>query len=168
MIAAKRLADGIDRFTDLVGRATSWLALLIALVMGANVLLRYGFSIGFIWSQELEWHILVPICLFGMSYALLHGEHVRVDVLFQSFSPRTKHAVDIAAAILGMVLSILVILLSIHYVMQSWNANEGSANPGGIDYRYIVKSLIPIGFALFFVQSLSQAIKSYDSLRSAQ
>ena len=168
MEAARRLAGGIDAFTDLVGRATSWLALALALVMAGNVLLRYGFSLGWIWTQELEWHILVPICLFGMSYALLHGEHVRVDVLFQSFSPRTKHAVDIVAAVLGMVLSILVILLSIHYVMQSWNANEGSANPGGIDHRYIVKSLIPIGFALFFLQSLSQAIKSYDSFTSAQ
>jgi TRAP-type mannitol/chloroaromatic compound transport system permease small subunit len=166
--AARRLAGGIDAFTDLVGRATSWLALALALVMAANVLLRYGFSLGWIWTQELEWHILVPICLFGMSYALLHGEHVRVDVLFQSFSPRTKHAVDVAAAVLGMALSALVILLSIHYVMQSWNANEGSPNPGGIDQRYIIKSLIPIGFALFFMQSLSQAIKSYDSFRSAQ
>jgi TRAP-type mannitol/chloroaromatic compound transport system permease small subunit len=166
--AARRLAGGIDAFTDLVGRATSWLALALALVMAANVLLRYGFSLGWIWTQVLEWHILVPICLFGMSYALLHGEHVRVDVLFQSFSPRTKHAVDVAAAVLGMALSVLVILLSIHYVMQSWNANEGSPNPGGIDHRYIIKSLIPIGFALFFMQSLSQAIKSYDSFRSAQ
>ncbi len=60
--------------------------------MGANVLLRYGFSIGSIWMQEFEWHIMVPICVFGMSYALLHGEHVRVDVLFQYFSPRNKHA----------------------------------------------------------------------------
>ncbi len=168
MEAARRLAGGIDAFTDLVGRATSWLALALALVMAANVLLRYGFSLGWIWAQELEWHILVPICLFGMSYALLHGEHVRVDVLFQSFSPRTKHAVDVAAAVLGMALSVLVILLSVHYVMQSWNANEGSPNPGGIDHRYIIKSLIPIGFALLFMQSLSQAIKSYDSFRSAQ
>jgi TRAP-type mannitol/chloroaromatic compound transport system permease small subunit len=166
--AAARLAGGIDRLVDLVGRATAWLSLGLAIVMGANVLLRYGFSLGWIWAQELEWHILVPICLFGMSYALLHGEHVRVDVLFQSFSPRTKHAVDVAAAVLGMALSVLVTLLSIHYVMQSWNANEGSPNPGGIDHRYIIKSLIPIGFALFFMQSLSQAIKSYDSFRSAQ
>ena len=43
---------------------------------------------------------------------------------------------------------------------------EGTANPGGIDYRYIVKSLIPIGFALFFMQSLSEAIKSYFAWRS--
>ena len=90
MNAAEELAGGIDSFIDLVGRATSWLALDLALVMGANVLLRYGFSLGWIWAQELEWHLLVPICLFGMSYALLHGEHVRVDVLFQSFKPRTS------------------------------------------------------------------------------
>jgi TRAP-type mannitol/chloroaromatic compound transport system permease small subunit len=166
--AARKLAGGIDAVTDLVGRATSWLALALALVMGANVLLRYGFSLGWIWAQELEWHILVPICLLGMSYALRHGEHVRVDVLFQSFSPRTKHAIDVAAAVLGMLLSIIVILLSIHYVLQSWNANEGSPNPGGIDHRYIIKALIPIGFALFFAQALSEAIKSYDAFRGTQ
>jgi TRAP-type mannitol/chloroaromatic compound transport system permease small subunit len=168
VIAAKRLADGIDRFTDLVGRITSWLALGLALVMGANVLLRYGFSIGFIWAQELEWHIMVPICLFGMSYAMLHGEHVRVDVLFASFSPRNKQLVNVITAVLCMLFSLIVIWLSLHYVKQSWNVNEGSANPGGMDYRYVVKSLIPIGFALFFIQSLSEAIKSYIAYRSVR
>ena len=91
-MSAQGLADVIDRFTDLVGRATAWLALGIALVMGSNVLLRYGFSIGSIWMQELEWHIMVPICLLGMSYALLKGEHVRVDVVFQYFSPKQQAA----------------------------------------------------------------------------
>jgi TRAP-type mannitol/chloroaromatic compound transport system permease small subunit len=168
MIAAKRLADGIDRFTDFVGRLTSWLALGLALVMGANVLMRYGFSIGFIWAQELEWHIMVPICLFGMSYAMLHGEHVRVDVLFASFSPPTKQLINVLSAVLAMIFALIVIHLSIHYVLQSWNVNEGSANPGGMDYRYVVKALIPIGFALFFVQSLSEAIKSAIAYRNAR
>lgn len=167
MSAAKKLAGGIDAFVDLVGRATSWLALGLALVMGANVLLRYGFSIGFIWAQELEWHIMVPICLFGMSYALLHGEHVRVDVLFQYFTPRNKHAVEVVTSVLSMAFCVIVIWLSIPYVYQSWSIGEGTANPGGIDYRYIVKSLIPIGFALLFLQSLSEAIKSYLNMRSA-
>ena len=167
MIAAKRLADGIDRFTDLVGRATAWLALGLALVMGANVLLRYGFSLGFIWAQEFEWHIMVPICLFGMSYAMLHGEHVRVDVLFASFTERNKHLVDVISAILAMLFALIVIKLSIHYVLQSWDVREGSANPGGMDYRYIVKFLIPVGFAMFAAQSLSEAIKSTIAYRSA-
>jgi TRAP-type mannitol/chloroaromatic compound transport system permease small subunit len=164
--AAERLAGGIDVFVDFVGRMTSWLALGIALVMGANVLLRYAFSIGFIWSQELEWHIFIPLCLFGMSYALLHGEHVRVDVLFQYFKPRTKHAVDIVSAFLSMAFCVIVIWLSIPYVYQSWSIGEGTSNPGGIDYRYFVKALIPIGFFVLFLQSLSQAIKSYFAMRS--
>jgi TRAP-type mannitol/chloroaromatic compound transport system permease small subunit len=165
--AAAKLAGGIDLFIDLVGRATSWLALVLALVMGANVLLRYGFSIGSIWMQELEWHILVPICLFGMAYALRHGDHVRVDVLFQYFSPRGKRGMEITTAVAGMLLSLVVIWLSVPYVHQSWSIGEGTANPGGIDYRYIVKSFIPIGFALFFIQSLSEAIKSMIAFRSA-
>ena len=167
MHTAEKLAGGIDAFTDLVGRATSWLALGIALVMGANVLMRYAFSIGFIWAQELEWHIFVPICLFGMSYALLHKEHVRVDVLFQFFSDRNKHRVDIVAALISMAFCLIVIRLSIPYVYQSWSIGEGTANPGGIEYRYIVKSLIPIGFAIMFLQSLSEAIKSYLAMRRA-
>ena len=166
MTSAQKLAGGIDFFIDLVGRATAWLALGLALVMGANVLLRYGFSIGSIWMQELEWHIMVPICVLGMSYALRHGEHVRVDVLFQYFSPRNKHLVDTFTAIVAMLLSVIVIWLCIPYVWQSWSIGEGTANPGGIDYRYVVKSLIPIGFALFFIQSLSEAIKSYSAFRS--
>jgi TRAP-type mannitol/chloroaromatic compound transport system permease small subunit len=164
---AEKLAGGIDAFIDLVGRATSWLALVLALVMGSNVLLRYGFSIGSIAMQELEWHIMVPICVFGMSYALRHGEHVRVDVLFQSFSPRNKLRVDVLTAICGMLLAVIVIWLCIPYVWQSWSIGEGTANPGGIDYRYVVKALIPIGFALFFMQSLSEAIKSSMALRRA-
>jgi TRAP-type mannitol/chloroaromatic compound transport system permease small subunit len=162
---AEKLAGGIDAFVDLVGRATSWLALGIALVMGANVLMRYAFSYGFIWAQELEWHIFVPICLFGMSYALLHGEHVRVDVLFQYFSPRNKRLVEVISAFISMAFCVIVIWLSLPYVYQSWSIGEGTANPGGIDYRYIVKSLIPIGFAILFLQSLSEAIKNYIAMR---
>ena len=167
MQSAAKLAGGIDVFVDFVGRLTSWLAFGLALVMGANVLFRYGFSIGFIWAQELEWHIFIPICLFGMSYALLHGEHVRVDVLYASFNPRTKHAIDILAAFLSMAFCAIVIWLSIPYVYQSWSIGEGTANPGGIEYRYLVKALIPIGFAVLFLQSLSQAVKSTIAMRSA-
>ena len=136
--------------------------------MGGNVLLRYAFSLGWIWTQELEWHLLVPICLVGMSYALRHGEHVRVDVLFASFSPRTKHVIDAVSAILAMALSLAVIWLSIPYIEQSWSIGEGSPNPGGIEARYIVKSIIPLGFALLLLQSLAQAIRSTIAAGSAR
>ncbi|MBI1201563.1 MAG: TRAP transporter small permease subunit [Rhodopseudomonas sp.] len=159
MKAAEKLAGGIDDFIDLVGRTISWLALAVAIVMGANVFLRYGFSIGEIWAQELEWHLLVPLTLVGMSYALRHGEHVRVDVLFATFSPRAKLAIDVLAACIAMIFSALVVYLSIAFVAQSWGMGEGSPNPGGIGAVYLMKAMIPLGFALLFLQSLAQAIQ---------
>lgn len=165
---SEKLAGGIDTFVDVVGRITAWSSFALALVMGSNVLLRYGFSYGSVWAQELEWHLMAPICLFGMSYALRHGEHVRVDVLYDSFSRRTKDFVNLVAAVLAMMLSVLIIYLSWSYVGQSWSIGEGSANPGGIPYRYVLKALIPVGFALFLVQSVAEAIRSYRAWRSAR
>ena len=165
MISGERFADGIDRFVDAVGRVTAWSSFALALVMGGNVLLRYGFNTGSVWSQELEWHLMSPICLFGMSYALRHGEHVRVDVLFASFSQRNKYLVEIISAVLAMAISLIIIKLSWAYVMQSWSIGEGTANPGGISARYLLKALIPIGFALLFLQSLAQAIQYFLAWR---
>ena len=156
---AGKLADGIDWFIDLVGRIISWLALAVALVMGTNVLLRYGFGIGEIWAQEMEWHLLVPLTLVGISYALRHGEHVRVDVLFATFGDRTKHAINVISAMIAMIFSAIVVWLSLAYVAQSWTIGEGSPNPGGLPALYVMKAMIPIGFALLFLQSLAQAIQ---------
>lgn len=167
MAAAEKLADGIDVFIDTVGRITAWSSFALAAVMGGNVLLRYVFHTGTVWSQELEWHLMAPICLFGMSYALRHGEHVRVDVLFAGFTRRSQDLVEFVGSLLLMAISLIVIWLSISYVMQSWSIGEGSANPGGIPARYILKSLIPIGFALMLVQAFGHAIRSYLAWRRA-
>jgi TRAP-type mannitol/chloroaromatic compound transport system permease small subunit len=165
--AAQQLADGIDAFIDAVGRVTAWSSFALALVMGGNVLLRYVFHTGTVWSQELEWHLMAPICLFGMSYALRHGEHVRVDVMFAGFSERTKDFVDFLSSLILMAISLIIIWLSIPYLIQSWSIGEESANPGGIPARYILKSFIPIGFALMFVQAFGQAIRFYLAWRKA-
>ena len=167
MSAAERLADMIDAFIDLVGRITAWSSFALAIVMAGNVLLRYVLHTGSVWSQELEWHLMAPICLFGMSYALRHGEHVRVDVLFAGFSQRGKSFVELVSSLILVAISLIVIWLAIPYVLQSWSIGEGSANPGGIPARYVLKALIPVGFALMAVQGLGQAIRYYLAWRRA-
>jgi len=157
----------VDRFVDLVGRGVSWLSLAICILMAIDVLLRYAFSIGSVWAQELEWHLMAPICLFGMSFALRHGEHVRVDVLFASFSERSKFFVEFISSLLLIAICAIIVWLSWSYVAYSWNIGESSANPGGIPARYIVKSLIPIGFALMLLQALAHAIHFFHAWRKA-
>lgn len=155
----------IDRLTDVVGECVSWIALVIVVLMATNVLLRYLFSTGTVWAQELEWHLLVPLILFGMSYALRHGEHVRVDIVYGRFSARAKLVVDLISALLTFAISILVIWFSVKYVQQAYVIDEGSPDPGGIPHRYLIKALIPIGFALLLAQSLAVAAACLDKLR---
>ena len=155
----------IDRLVDLIGEWTSWIALVIVGLMAANVLLRYSFSAGTVWAQELEWHLLVPLILFGMSYALRHGEHVRVDILYGRFPDRGKRIVDLISALLAIAVSALIIWFSLHYVEQSYVIDEGSPDPGGIPHRYFIKGLIPVGFTLLLLQALANALAAVVALR---
>ena len=165
--AASGVRARIERLVDVVGECTSWLALVIIALMATNVLLRYLFSIGSVWSQELEWHLLAPLILFGMSYALRHGEHVRVDILYAKFSDRAKLYVDLLSALLCLALSVLVIWFSLQYVQQSYVIGEQSQDPGGLPYRFLLKALIPTGFALLLLQSIASALGSIEKLRKS-
>lgn len=156
----------IEAVVDLTGRATSWIALVIVVLMAVNVLLRYAFSWGSVWAQELEWHLLVPLIMFGMSYALLHGEHVRVDVLYARFSWRTQAIVDFVSALLSIAICAIFIWLTLSYVGQSWAIGEKSPDPGGLPFRFALKALLPLGFALMLAQSVAVLIASRDRLRS--
>jgi len=165
-MAAARMSERIERLIGALGRATSWLALGIVALMATNVLLRYLFNIGSVWSQELEWHLLSPLILFGISYALLDGEHVRVDVLYAGFSPRNKLRVDLISALLCILISAAIIWLSLQYVQQSWAIGEKSADPGGLTHRWLLKALIPVGFGFLILQSIAIILRTLEKLRA--
>ncbi len=168
MASMQKVAGAIDTFIDRTGAVFAWASFALVLVMATNVLLRYMYSLGSVWAQELEWHLLVPISLLGMSYALRHGEHVRVDIFFSGYSERTKLIIEIATSLASIALCVMVIYFSYFYVLQSWNNNEGSANPGGIDYRYVLKAFIPFGFALLGLQSFADLLKFWIRFKALE
>jgi TRAP-type mannitol/chloroaromatic compound transport system permease small subunit len=165
--AALRFSAAVDAFVDFVGRAASWLSLAIVVLMAIDVLLRYAFSVGSVWAQELEWHLLAPLVLFGMTYALGKGDHVRVDVFYARFGPRAQAAVDLLSALFAVGLSFLVIRYSIQFVQQSYGINEISSDPGGLTHRWMLKALIPVGFALFGLQAAGQGVGAALRLRGS-
>jgi len=160
------MKDGIERVVDLVGRATSWLALVIVVLMAVNVVLRYLFSIGSVWAQELEWHLLAPLIMFGIPYALLKGDHVRVDVLFEKFTPLKQQYVEVVSQVLGIAIALLFLWLSFAYVQQSYSIGETSSDPGGLPYRWLLKSVLPLGFALLALQSVATLVGVFAKIRA--
>ena len=167
-MAERGLQARIERFVDRVGRASSWLALVLVVLMSVNVVLRYFFSIGSVWAQELEWHLLVPLILFGSAYALRHGEHVRVDIVYGRLPQKNKNLIDLLSALLAIGVALAFVWLSLHYVRQSYVIDEGSPDPGGLPHRYLIKSLLPIGFALFALQALAGALESFGRLKAGK
>jgi TRAP-type mannitol/chloroaromatic compound transport system permease small subunit len=160
------MKEGIERAVDLVGRAASWLALVIVVLMAVNVVLRYLFSYGSVWGQELEWHLLAPLILFGIPYALLKGEHVRVDVLYAGFSERNQLWIDVVSQVLGILIAAAIVWLSLAYVQQAYVIDEKSPDPGGLGYRWVLKALIPAGFALLALQSFATLLGVFARLRA--
>ena len=145
----------LDRAIDWVGRAANWLALAIVLLVAANVVLRYSASIGSVWAQELEWHMLAALILLGMSYALKYSEPIRVDILYGRYTNKGRKRVDVLTHVLTLIICLLFVYLSLQYVEQAYVIDEGSPDPGGLSHRWALKALIPIGFGLLAMQTLA-------------
>lgn len=149
----------IEALIDAAGRLTLYLVLVMIGLVAVNVLLRYAFSFGSVWAQELEWHLLAAVILFGMSYALQRGDNVRVDLFYANFAPRTKFAVDLVSGLLTLAIALLFVKLSLAYVAQSYSIGETSPDPGGIAFRWAVKGLIPLGFGLLALQQAAALMR---------
>ena len=94
-----QIAGIIDRANDGLGRAVASLTLAMVLVTVVIVVLRYGFSIGFIWMQESVRFMHGFVFLLCAAFTLLHNGHVRVDVFYLKMNARRKAVVDIFGTI---------------------------------------------------------------------
>jgi TRAP-type mannitol/chloroaromatic compound transport system permease small subunit len=161
----ERLARGLDVIVEIAGRVGAYAGFALLLVMGGNVIMRYLFRTGSVAMQELEWHLMAPVSLLCIAYAIKHEGHIRVDVLYARLTPRWRKIIDLVSHILALVLCVIIIILSVPYVIQSFRIGEGSPDPGGLPYRFIVKSMIPLGFVFLGLQSLACVLRDADSLR---
>jgi len=161
-----RLEKVFDRFSDLMG----WIAGVLNLLMLINVfydaIMRYFFNTGSIALQEMEWHLFSIVFLFGVAYGLKEEGHVRVDVLYEKFTPRWKAIVNIGGTLLLLLpLSILVIEGSVWYVHEAYSSGEVSGDPGGLPYRWLIKLVIPASFVFLIISAAGFIIRNVNILR---
>ena len=157
--AVTRFVEVLEGLVRAFGILAAWICVVLVLLVAGDVFARYLFRTGAVWAQELQWHLLSPIALFGMSYALFSGEQVRVDVLYERFSPLVQRATEVLTGVLMIALGVFVAKLSLPWVEMSYTRGEGSPNPGGLPHRFLLKSLIPLGFGLLALQGLAHALR---------
>jgi TRAP-type mannitol/chloroaromatic compound transport system permease small subunit len=164
-----KLKNFFDRFSDLMG----WIAGFLNLAMLVNVfydaIMRYFFSTGSIAMQEMEWHLFSVVFLFGIAYALKEEGHVRVDVLYDNFSPRTKAIINIGGTLLFLIpLSFLIIEGSVWYVHEAYISGEISGDPGGLGMRWLIKSAIPASFVFLIVSALGYILHNINIFKGLE
>lgn len=161
----KSLPDRLDSFILGVGHWLSWANGLLILVIVLQVVLRYGFGHGLVLLEELEWHLYSLAFMFGLSYALITDAHVRVDLLQNKFSPKTKHWVEVLGTLFLLLPFIAAVLYhSYDFFMDSWVHNEASAAPLGLPFRWAIKAVIPLSFGMFGLAAFSRMIRSLQAI----
>lgn len=154
------LADKLDNFIRGVGHVICWSNGLLIAVIILQVTLRYGFNNGLIVLEELQWHLYAVGVMFGLSYAQINDNHIRVDIFHQRFSDRTKRIIEVVGILIFVLPFIYVIFYhSLNFVYESWRVNEMSDAPLGLPWRWAIKSAIPFSFGLLGLATISRLIR---------
>lgn len=155
----------LDSISKYAGYMAALLVVLLSLLVAYDTVMRYLFSAGSIALQEFEWHIFDVSFLLGLSYALKHNKHVRVDIFYEKYSHQTRAIVQIMAMLLLLIpFSLLFLNDAIDMTYQSYIQHEISSDPGGLTHRWIIKVLLVFSFVLLLLQAISEILKSYHSL----
>jgi TRAP-type mannitol/chloroaromatic compound transport system permease small subunit len=164
-LPATRVSRIIDPLLDRIGRAASWLWLVLLLVIVGNVLLRYVFGEGRVELEELQWHLYSLGFLFGLAYAFQADAHIRVDVLSERFTPRTRAWLELYGLLLALLPFLALILIySVPFVWQSFALSEVSQAAGGLPMRWAIKAALPVGFFLLLLGALSRLTRVWAFL----
>lgn len=150
----------VDALNERVGNATAWLLWLMAILTMAVVVLRYAFGVGGIVMQETVLYLHATLFMVGAAYTLRHNEHVRVDILYQRFSPRTRALVEIFGALIFLLpVCAFIFWTSIDYVLASWRVHETSTD-GGLPFVYVLKTLLLVMPVLLSLQGLAEIARN--------
>jgi TRAP-type mannitol/chloroaromatic compound transport system permease small subunit len=159
------VSRAIDALNERLGRALTWLVLVMVLVSAANATFRYLLNQSSNAWLELQWYLFAIVFLLCAGYTLLHNEHIRIDVVFSHWSRRTQLWIDIFGTVFFLLpMSITIMWLSWPIFVNAWVSNEISNNAGGL-IRWPARLLVPVGFFLLSLQGVSELIKRFAYLR---
>lgn len=137
------------------------MTILMMLLTCYVVVARYVFSVGAVAVQETVIYLHSIVVMLGISYTLRQSGHVRVDIIFQKLSLRGQAAVNsFGTLIFLMPLSMFIFWTSLDYVSLAWSLKETSAEPGGLPFVFILKTLIPLMALTLFLQGVAELLRN--------
>jgi len=155
----------IDTFNSFIGRWLSWLIFAAVVVSTVNAIVRKAFDMSSNAWLELQWVLFSAVFLLCSPWTLSSNEHIRIDIVNNLMPKQVRNWIDlIGHAFFLLPLTIIMIATGVPFFLKSWGVDEQSFSAGGLP-QWPAKSLVMIGFALLFVQALSEIVKRAAVMR---
>ena len=152
----------IEKLIENIGKICSWLPLVLVILISFDVFARYLLNFSSASFYELEWHIFAIIFLLGSVYTSQRNEHVRVDVFYNRLSKKNQKKIDLIGDIIFLIpFSLIIFYTSLPFAGDSLRILESSHDPGGLPFRFIIKSIIPLAFLLLGLQGVFRVLKNF-------
>jgi TRAP-type mannitol/chloroaromatic compound transport system permease small subunit len=159
------LSRRIDAGTRRLGQWVAWLVVAAAVISAGNAVIRKLFDTSSNAWLELQWWLFAAVFLLAAPWTLALNEHIRIDILSQRFSQRTRNWIEIGGHLLFLMsMAAIIAWTSWPFFLVSYAQNEQSSNYGGLP-QWPAKFLIPLAFAILFVQGVSELIKRVAIMR---
>jgi TRAP-type mannitol/chloroaromatic compound transport system permease small subunit len=167
--ALLRTIRSIDAFSGWSGKTVAWLILPMVFSLTYEGVARYLFNAPTLWAYDLSYMLYGALFMLGAHYTLLKGAHIRTDMLWEKFSPRTKGRIDTAAYVFFFFPAmILLFYASVDEAWASWRMGELSEQTAWRPILWPFKAVVPLTALLLLVQGVSELLKSVYAARTGR
>lgn len=167
--ALLRTIKVIDTFSEWSGKAAAWMIVPLFLSLTWEGIARYAFNAPTLWAYDVSYMLYGALFMLGAHYTLLRGAHIRTDMLWDKFTPRTKGRIDAVAYIFFFFPAMIMLFYaSVDEAWHSFVMSELSEQTAWRPYLWPFKAVVPLTALLLMIQGVSELLKSLYAARTGR
>ncbi|HET7731455.1 MAG TPA: TRAP transporter small permease subunit [Usitatibacter sp.] len=156
----------IDRVSTWVGQAFSWLIVVLTFFVSYEVFSRYALDAPHAWAFDAMAMMYGTLFMMAGAYTLSKNGHVRGDVLYGFFQPRTQATIDLVLYIVFFIPGVFALTYAgYYYAAESWAINEHSNVTADGPPVYPFKTIIPLAGAFLLAQGIVEIVRCLICLK---
>jgi TRAP-type mannitol/chloroaromatic compound transport system permease small subunit len=164
--ALDRALSAIEALSTATGWLAGWLIVPMTLGVAYEVAARYAFNAPTVWAYDVTYMLFGAQFMLAAAYTLLRGAHIRTDVFYERWSPRTRATIDAISYVFFFFPGMLFVLYAGGAeAWQSWVIGERSDWTPWRPVLYPLKAVIPITAALMLLQGFVELVKCLRVIR---
>lgn len=155
----------VDRFSTFVGKACAWTVVLLTLMISAEVFSRYVLNVPHAWVLDAQIMLYGTLFMMAGAYTLSKNGHVRGDVLYGFFRPRTQAAIDLTLYVLFFLPGVVAMTWAgWTFAQDALAIREQTFNATPLPL-YPFKFVIPVAGAVLLLQGVVEIVRCGQCLR---